>query len=87
MQLGRLAAAAPLHGISNGECYRFLTIFFFAEETIFIGSFFIGSAGLNSIYAIEFRRYKNSRPLEGGNFCLLAPFLLINQRFALPYHR
>lgn len=54
---------------------------------IFIGSEVAGSTGLMSIYVIEFRRYKNSRLLEGGKFCLLAPFLLLNQRFVLPYSR
>jgi hypothetical protein len=54
---------------------------------IFIGSDVAGSTGLKSIYVIEFRRYKNSRPAGGGNFCLLAPFLLISQRFVPPKRR
>jgi hypothetical protein len=48
----------------------------------FIDSDVTGSSGLKSIYVIEFRRYKNIRPAGGGNFCLLAQFLLINQWFA-----
>jgi hypothetical protein len=48
---------------------------------IFSGTEVAGSTGLKPIYVIEFRWYKNSRPVGGGNFCLLAQFLLINQRF------
>jgi hypothetical protein len=48
---------------------------------IFSGTEVAGSTGLKPIYGVEFRWYKNSRPVGGVNFCLLAQFLLINQRF------
>jgi hypothetical protein len=54
---------------------------------IFSGSDVAGSTGLKPIYIIEFMCYNNSLPVGGGNFCLLAQFLLINQWFASSHRR
>jgi hypothetical protein len=74
MQLGRLVAPAPVNGISNGDGFRLLTIFFFAEEMKFNGSGAAAATGLRPIYIIEFMCYNNSRPVGAVFFAFWRSF-------------
>ena len=73
-QRGGLVAATPVNGVSNGDGFRLLTIFFFAEEMKFNGSGAAAATGLKPVYIIESMCYNNGRPVGAVFFAFWHSF-------------